>query len=217
MICGGAFVLAACANTSALVNSTPKTSTTIYTPTTLVAPSATVAEADESGVRDSTTTLVAPSTTIAEADESGDTGSTTMPPSEPGADDDPKTSEVAFVPIDLAIGTCFDDPPNDVDRVTPDDIPVVECASPHANEVFHSYDIGGQEFPGDASIHIQADSLCYDAFEGYVGITYESSVYDFSWYFPTAESWSIGGTSIICFAYNTDLTSVTGSVEGTGR
>jgi hypothetical protein len=117
----------------------------------------------------------------------------------------------------LSVGTCFDDPPGDVEVVTPDDMALVACDSPHDNEVFGSFDIGGDEFPGDASVQTQADQLCYPEFEAYVGESYDASAYDFSWYFPTEDSWAIGGTNIICFAYNTDLSNITGSVEGTGR
>jgi hypothetical protein len=130
---------------------------------------------------------------------------------------DPYSSDAPFVPLDLTVGTCFDDPADDVDLVTPDDIPVVECDSLHANEVFDSIDIGEGEFPGATAVQAQAETLCLDAFEAYVGVDYADSVLDFSWYFPTAESWTIGGTNIICFAYNTDLSGIAGSVEGTER
>ena len=208
-MCGGALALAACVNSPSSADFTPQASTAIGVPETLAAPP----EGDEVG---STTTLVVPggdeavTTTVTppEASTVDDAGS---------ADDDPEVLDTSFVPLDLPVGTCFDDPHHDVDLVTSDDIPIVDCDGPHANEVFNNSKVEGEEFPGDASVHLQADSVCYSSFEDYVGMAYESSVYDFSWYFPTAESWSIGGTNIICFAYNADLADMSGSIKGTGR
>jgi len=229
---GGMLVLAACTSTASPGDGTAL-STTLVAPATTIAPDD--GSAQSSGTEatiESVTTIAAvvetdgaPSTTtIASTEEQGASSSTTISSAESDAPsvpdtviEDPATIEAAFVPLELAAGTCFNDPDDDVDLVTPDDIPNVDCGSPHANEVYGSYDIGGDDYPGAASVHVQADGLCYDAFEGYVGTAYETSVYDFSWYFPTEESWPIGGTNIICFAYNADLTDITGSIENTGR
>jgi len=192
----GTFAVAACTNSSVPVNGTPAASST----------------------------LIPSTTTIVTTDVVGGPGDTVGPhaESDAAAGSDPAADEqgvvdTAFIPLDLAVGTCFDDPQDDTALVTPDNVPIVDCVSPHDNEVFGEFDIGGEAFPGAAAVQNQADALCSGAFEGYVGAAYESSVYDFSWYFPTAESWPIGGTNIICFAYNSDLSSITGSVEGTGR
>ena len=238
-LCGGVLALAACTSdarpdvedalgtTIATIESGESESGESTITTIVIAHSATTAPTDKSSGLGTTTTHVAPSTTIApadESDESDESASTTSAPSEPAPPPDPETEpeepetrDGTFVPLMLPVGTCFDDPGTGVDLVTQNDISIVDCAPPHANEVFANLDIGGGEFPGAASVQIQADELCGNAFEGYVGEAYESSVYDTSWYFPTEESWPDGGTSIICFAYNTDLTSITGSIEGTAR
>jgi len=148
---------------------------------------------------------------------SGQAGATTSQPGvseNPSPTDDARASDTGFVPLNLAVGTCFDDPPDHVELVTPGDVPVVDCGSTHDNEVFGNFDMGDEEFPGADAVQVRANNLCRSAFEGYVGMADEASQYDFSWYFPTAESWQIGGTNIICFVYNTDLSSITGSVEG---
>ncbi len=132
---------------------------------------------------------------------------------------DPSTqpaSEV-FVPLNLDIGTCFDDVPADTELVTPDSVPVVECAAAHDNEVFANFDVGTGEFPGASEIQAMSDSLCFGAFESYIGGSYDTSVYDFSWYFPTRDSWDVGGTNIICFAYNIELTKISGSINGSDQ
>lgn len=198
---GGAFVLAACAVTPAQGDAAPSGATTLEAAaaTTTNAPVITTVEAGASG-----------NTTTSHAESGSPVAS------DPVADDS-DASDVAFVPLDLGVGTCFDDPSDDVDLVTPDDIPIVECEAPHDNEVVGSFEIGEGEYPGDADIQTRSEDLCHDAFEVYLGAAYESSAYDFSWYFPTEESWPIGGTKIICFAYNTDLSSITGSVDDAQR
>ena len=144
---------------------------------------------------------------------------TSLSPGQSGADtadDDPGTSGEPFAPLDLGVGTCFDDPPAEVEMVTPEDVPALDCEFPHDNEVIGNFNVGGEGFPGTDTVQTQADGLCRSAFEEYIGSEYETSAYDFSWYFPTAESWEVGGTNIICFAYNADLSTITGSVAGTG-
>jgi hypothetical protein len=116
----------------------------------------------------------------------------------------------------LDIGTCFDDPPQ-VDLVQSSDVPVVDCATPHDNEVFANEQLSGDDFPGRQEIGNRADLTCLAAFDGYVGAPYESSIYEFSWFVPSDESWKLGDREIICFAYDLNLDKITGSINGIGQ
>jgi hypothetical protein len=58
--------------------------------------------------------------------------------------------------------------------------------------------------------------MCLDAFEPFVGFDYETSVLDFGWLVPTAETWEFGDRVIACFVYRMDLEKVTGTLQGTG-
>ena len=113
--------------------------------------------------------------------------------------------------LTLDIGTCFDDPES-FDEVT--DVPVVECGEPHDNEVFTTFDIPGDEYPGDDAVNNAAENGCLAGFEPYVGLDYASSVYDIGWFTPTQDSWDTGDREVICFVYEVTFAKITGSVQG---
>ncbi len=116
--------------------------------------------------------------------------------------------------LKLDVGTCFDDP-DTFEQV--EDVPVVECEDPHDNEVFANVDLTGDDYPGQDQVENRATQICYDNFSDYVGISYEESVYDIGWLFPTAETWSAGDREVICFGYHIDFEKITGSINGIGQ
>ena len=118
--------------------------------------------------------------------------------------------------LTLDVGTCFDDP-TVLTEVAAEDVPIVECDVPHDNEVFANQDLTGEEFPGGDAVANRADQLCLGSFDAYVGEPYETSIYEFSWLAPSAESWAVGDREVICFAYDLSLEKITGSVNGIGE
>ena len=116
--------------------------------------------------------------------------------------------------LKLEVGTCFDDPET-FEQV--EDVPVVDCDEPHDNEVIGNQDLTGDGYPGQEQVENRATQICYDKFSEYVGISYEQSMYDIGWLFPTAETWAAGDREVICFAYDLTLAKITGSVNGIGQ
>jgi hypothetical protein len=118
--------------------------------------------------------------------------------------------------LKLDIGTCFDDPA-EFDLVDSSDVPVVDCGTPHDNEVFANKDPAGDEFPGREGMANRADQECLTAFDAYVGEPYETSIYEFSWFVPGEESWRDGDREVICFVYAITFEKITGSINGIGQ
>jgi hypothetical protein len=120
--------------------------------------------------------------------------------------------------FDLGIGDCFDDGEMSAGAGVEEigDVPLVDCTEPHDNEVYEIQTVEGDGFPGDQQIADEADRICFDAFEGFVGLDYQSSSLDFGWLVPTAESWDAGDRLVACFVYRVDLEKVSGTLEGAG-
>jgi len=118
--------------------------------------------------------------------------------------------------ISLDVGTCFDDPP-DLAEVAPGDVPIVDCDTPHDNEVFATQNLTGDEFPGVDGVSNRADQVCLGTFDAYVGEPYESSIYQFSWLVPSADTWEVGDREVICFAFDMNFEKITGSLNGIGQ
>lgn len=119
----------------------------------------------------------------------------------------------------LEVGTCFDDTDafyNEGEDVAT--VPVVDCAKPHDNEVYHLFDIEGSEFPGEKEIQGVADEGCLDAFEDYVGRDYPSSRFVITHLVPTRQSWTRQkDREVACILYDMDLEKITGSARGSGE
>jgi hypothetical protein len=116
----------------------------------------------------------------------------------------------------LEPGTCFDDVDAfyDEDSEGVSDVPTVDCAEPHDNEVFAVYDMPDGDYPGDDLIKTGAEEGCIDRFEDYVGIGYAESRFVSTFLIPTADSWADGDREVVCFLYDIDLAKIEGSAEG---
>jgi len=123
------------------------------------------------------------------------------------ADGQPGPGEVDF--WTAPVGQCFSD-----------ESQVVDCATPHDNEIFAiiSHPAGvGEPFPGDDALVDFGLEGCVPAFEGYVGAAYEASIYEIGIVRPTQAAWDEGGRRVICTLYQRDLERITGSARSTVR
>jgi hypothetical protein len=116
----------------------------------------------------------------------------------------------------LEVGDCFDDP-DEFDEVGA--VPIVDCADPHANEVYALFDHGGPDdaYPGEDALQQAAAVGCLEEFEPFIGWEYPTSEIDFGAFWPSEATWDDGDREIVCFAYEVDFSKVEGSLAGVGR
>ena len=50
--------------------------------------------------------------------------------------------------------------------------------------------------------------------DAFIGLGYEESLYDYSYYVPTQESWDNGDREVTCVAYADDASQITGTLKG---
>ena len=118
------------------------------------------------------------------------------------------TKEVATADV----GECFERPEN---TGSISDFETVDCDEPHFGEVYHKFDISGDDFPGDEAVTQEAQDGCLPAFEDYVGIPYEESVYEIFPITPTRETWvEAGDREVICVLIAPDQANIVGSKRG---
>jgi hypothetical protein len=130
---------------------------------------------------------------------------------------DPSSIEGAeMVPFsDLEVGDCLPLVEYGEDELVYE-LPVVPCEQPHTDEVFFIYDVEDGEFPGDDALTETSWNGCYEAFEAYVGTSYEASELDFYNYQPTKGTWireKDRTVQCILFSYE----DVTGTLRDSGR
>lgn len=113
------------------------------------------------------------------------------------------------------VGACFEEP-EDTSEIGEFD--TVECEEPHFGEVYYKFDIAGDEYPGEEGVSQEVQDGCLPAFEDYVGIPYEESVYEIFPITPTEETWNdADDREVICVLTAPDQSDITGSKEGSNE
>jgi hypothetical protein len=111
----------------------------------------------------------------------------------------------------IKVGDCLNDGDASGEVST---VPIVECSEPHDSEAYDADNLDDGDFPGQDAIDQAAELLCGPSFETFIGLDYEASIYDYSYYFPTEESWAAGDREVLCVAYADDQAKITGSLKG---
>lgn len=130
---------------------------------------------------------------------------------------DPQSGEIleggATDVFTIAVGDCLDDS-STADELT--EVPTVPCSADHDLEVYADFELEGDEWPGDEAVTTEADAGCLAQFERFVGIPFEESALDYSFYWPTEESWDqLDDRLVSCLIFDTAPTA--GSLSGTAR
>ncbi len=134
--------------------------------------------------------------------------------SSPADDDDPLPEDPESVDVfSLAVGDCINDA--GLDEVT--DVEVIDCAQPHDLEVFSEFTLEGDDFPGADEVDTLATDGCFQAFPAFVGLTYEESVLDYTYFVPTQESWETGDDRLVSCLIGEPDVQTAGTLAGAAR
>jgi energy-coupling factor transporter transmembrane protein EcfT len=126
------------------------------------------------------------------------------------------TSRGEIFTTSLRTGDCIDEDLFAEDATdTAVTVTVVPCGEPHPAQVYASVDLDPGTYPGENAIFDEADTLCYDEFEAWVGTSYETSELEVFYYYPTAETWEQDDRAISCVVIAPE--DVTASLQGSGR
>lgn len=131
-----------------------------------------------------------------------------------GATSNPDTGSGGSVGVfTVQVGDCLNDP-GVAGQIT--DVVQVDCAQPHNSEVYASIQMTDGQFPGEAAVKEQALADCTTEFTAFVGMEYTASALDFSYYYPTENTWANGDREILCLIVD-PAGPVTGSLRGAAR
>jgi hypothetical protein len=115
----------------------------------------------------------------------------------------------------LAAGECFDDGDTKAGEVS--SLPIVDCSKPHDNEIFATFELPDDEFPGQAVLQLSGNEDCIDRFSDWAGIGYAESALIVFPITPTSSSWgTTGDREVACVVYDSSLEKLTGSMAGAG-
>ncbi len=91
------------------------------------------------------------------------------------------------------------------------ELAAIPCDEAHRHEVFHLAEIEGFEvYPGPSELSSASDGLCLGAFEDYVGTPYLDSPLQFTYLFPSLNSWQeLEDRTVVCILVAAQPTSRT--------
>ena len=121
--------------------------------------------------------------------------------------------------FEIQIGDCFDDQSmyGTDETVELTGVGGVPCQQPHDNEIYAQTQMALTEYPGEDAILKAADKFCFEEFEAYVGTSYQNSILDITYIYPTIESWNqMSDREISCALFDMNLEKLVGSVRGRG-
>ncbi len=119
-------------------------------------------------------------------------------------------------PGDLLVGDCFDiEGWPDPDLIDLDEILAIECGEPHTAEVFARVSLNDDPdaaHPGDEHVAAAADGVCFEHFEGYVGVRYVDTRLEIIHLRPPMAAWVRGDRTVACMVVNANFEPLVGSV-----
>ena len=130
---------------------------------------------------------------------------------------DPTNANTEDDVFSLVPGDCFNE---ETDAETVSTVDIVDCGTPHSWEAIASIQMTEDAYPGDDATQSEADTACNDPFTAYVGLGYDDSIYDYSFYYPTQETWDdpvLQDREILCLGKADDDSQITGSIKGANK
>jgi Septum formation len=128
---------------------------------------------------------------------------------------------------ELQVGDCLTGANMELDTSNPwpKRTQAVPCGQAHTAEVFfadNNFWPKNSIFPGSSAITKDGNAACDKAFQSYVGIGYQKSVYTWTNIIPDASTWPAGDRGLHCIAYHATSTHpagvpMTGSIRGTQK
>lgn len=102
------------------------------------------------------------------------------------------------------------------DEFEVESVPVVPCAEEHTGEVYAELIMDDPAYPGDEAMSTKFDEWCYAEFEKFVGLSFDESVYSYTGFYPTQDTWEqLNDRTLQCIVSSEEP--VTGSLAGVAK
>jgi hypothetical protein len=119
----------------------------------------------------------------------------------------PPARAVVFPQIfSLRTGECINSAPNGTSGLH-----VLACGQPHDGEVFSTFRVADQHYPGATALREKASQGCASRLGGYMNPQL-STMLDESYFYPSSGAWAAGERTVVCTVRSPD-SKLTGSVR----
>ncbi|KRF27111.1 hypothetical protein ASG91_11430 [Phycicoccus sp. Soil802] len=82
-------------------------------------------------------------------------------------------------------------------------VTVVDCRAEHQAEVMGRAALSGpKKWPGDEAMDTMALQKCREAFEPYIGLSFDESALDMDYFTADREGWQVGDRTVVCLVFD---------------
>ncbi len=113
----------------------------------------------------------------------------------------------------VKVGDCLEKPSGSEVK----DVTIIPCPQDHDFEAFAATNLDFSTYPGDTVITQKAEEFCGKEFTAFVGMPFDDSALEMTYFFPTRESWKTGDKEIVCLVGAAAGAQSKGSLKGSKK
>mgnify|MGYP001764704712 CR=1 FL=1 len=122
------------------------------------------------------------------------------------------TAPAAVDSYSIVVGDCVAKLETDSTRL----LQLLPCTAEHQWEAFHAGTLEGEDFPGAGGVQSQAEALCTEAVEPFLGLSAKKSKYELRFLTPSKESWAQSDRAVVCLI-GAPSGGITGTLKGAAK
>ena len=113
----------------------------------------------------------------------------------------------------VKVGDCIAEP----DGTEVKDVSVIPCGQSHDLEAYAAKNIVADAYPGQSEVEAQSEDFCGAEFATFVGLPFDQSSLELTYFYPTSETWKANDREIVCLIGGAAGEPTTGSLKGAAK
>jgi len=124
----------------------------------------------------------------------------------------PTESSVADA-FKVKVGDCIAEPSGTEVK----DVSVIPCDQEHDLEAYAAKDIVADTYPGQSEVEKQSEEYCSSEFASFVGVPFDSSTLELTYFYPTTDTWKADDREIVCLIGGASGAATSGTLKGAAK
>lgn len=113
----------------------------------------------------------------------------------------------------VKVGDCIAEPSGTEVK----DVSIIPCGQSHDLEAYAAKDIVAGSYPGQSEVEAQSEEYCGAEFATFVGLPFDESSLELTYFYPTDETWKANDREIVCLIGGASGSATTGTLKGAAK
>ncbi|MFE4194551.1 septum formation family protein [Paenarthrobacter sp. NPDC056912] len=113
----------------------------------------------------------------------------------------------------IKVGDCIAEPSGTEVK----DVSIIPCDQSHDLEAYAAKNIVADAYPGQSAVEAQSEEFCSTEFGTFVGVPYDESTLELTYFYPTTETWKASDREIVCLIGGASGTATTGTLKAAAK